>query len=314
LAAGLTDILNMVSIIILAYNRRDEALKTIAKLKQAESEFNFPTEIIVVDNASADGTSAAIKAQYPEVKLITRQHNNGIAGWNDGFAVARYPYFLVLDDDSHMHSGLNRAIEHLQARASIGILGLQIKDEQLRTDEFLVPADAWKDGEEIAGFIGCGAIIRKTVYEKIGGFAEWMFVYTHEFEYAIRCLNAGYQVRFFAKGIVIHRASVINRTNKRLRVFGTRNEMAIVYKYFSSGRLKYIWRILINNLKFIKREGWLSGWYVIKGYLEFLKLKKTLPVTPVSQAVQNYYSTRFWGTQPVWTNLKKRFTPSRLHR
>jgi GT2 family glycosyltransferase len=300
----------MVSVIILAYNRCPEVLVTIERTKQLKQSLDFDLEIIVVDNASGDGTSAKIKENHPDITLVTRTDNNGIAGWNDGFALARYKYLLVLDDDSNVHSGLQQAIERLEKNPQIGILGLQIVDKDLKMDPFLDPKEAWKDNEDIAGFIGCGAIIRKSVYEKIGGFAEWLFVYTHEFEYAIRCWDAGYRVSFFAGCIVVHRVSSLNRSNKRLRVFGTRNELAIVYKYFGYKKLKYIVRITLNNLKFVKREGIMSGYYVLKGLAEFIKMRSSLKRTPVSKQVQQFYADNFWGTKPVFANLKKRFKTS----
>jgi len=297
----------MVSVIVLAYNRCAEVLITIEKLLEIKPGLRFELEIIVVDNASADNTTNEIKAAFPEIKVITRSQNNGIAGWNDGFKVAAGDYFLVLDDDSHVYSGLNEAIQRLEDRPDIGILGLQIKDTNLQPDQFLDPEDAWKDDEDIAGFIGCGAIIRKKVYETIGGFAEWLFVYTHEFEYAIRCWDAGYRVSFFAECIVIHRVSQINRSNKRLRVFGTRNEMAIIYKYFSHSKAKYLLRVLVNNLKFIKREGLKTGFYVLQGVVEFYKMKSRLEKTPVKKDVQEFYSRNFWATKSIFINIKKRF-------
>ncbi|RDC55828.1 glycosyltransferase [Pedobacter chinensis] len=296
----------MVSAIILAFNRKEEALKTIGKLEELRQSLPFELEIIIVDNASKDGTSAAIKERHPDLKLISRSINNGIAGWNDGFAVAKHEYLLVLDDDSHVHSGLDKAIKRLEDDPTIGILGFETTDENLKLDVYLAEEDAWKDKQDVPGFIGCGAIIRKELYDKIGGFAEWIFVYTHEFEYAIRCWNAGYRVSFFAEGYVIHRVSKLNRSFKRLRIFGTRNELAIIYKYFDKDKSKFLFRIVMNNLKFIKREGLLSGYYVLQGVAEYFKLKKELTRTPVRQKIQDFYAANFWATKPILTNLKKR--------
>lgn len=296
----------MVSAVILAYNRCAEVLKTIGKLKQLRLSLPFELEIIVVDNASSDNTFEEVKAAFPDIVLLRRNRNSGVAGWNDGFKVAKNKYLLVLDDDSHMESGLIEAVAFMEENAGTGILGFEIVDEALMGDPYLDPEEAWKDNDEIAGFIGCGALIRKEVYNKIGGFAEWLFIYTHEFEYAIRCLNAGYKVLFFAKGIVVHRASALNRSNKRLRVFGTRNEMGIIYKFFDKNRWKYIFRILFNNLKFIKREGLKSGYYVIQGFFEFLKIRRKLEVTPVGSDVQKFYAENFWGTKPVFLFVKTR--------
>ena len=117
-----------------------------------------------------------------------------------GFKIAKDKYFFVLDDDSHIHSGLEEAIKRLEQNPDIGLLPFQIKDINLGTDPDLDPEDAWKDNEEVVGFIGCGAIIRKELYDKIGGFAEWIYLYTHEFEYSIRALGCRLQDQFFWKG------------------------------------------------------------------------------------------------------------------
>src|SRR4051812_40281666 len=100
------------SFVILNYNRKKELLTTISKIKEVighDPQF----EIIAVDNNSADGTAAAVKEQFPDVVLIPRAVNNGIAGWNDGFEKARGEYMIVLDDDSHIESGLGEAISYL---------------------------------------------------------------------------------------------------------------------------------------------------------------------------------------------------------
>jgi GT2 family glycosyltransferase len=298
----------MISVVILAYNRSREVLKTIDKIKQLKQSLRYELEIIVVDNASIDDTSAVVRLLHPDVQLVTKAKNNGIAGWNEGFKIARFKYMLVLDDDSHMHEGLTEAIDYLELNADIGILAFQIRDEHPKDNNAPDPEDAWKDKQDIVGFIGCGAIIRKEVFNKIGGFAEWVHVYTHEFEYSIRCLNAGYRIVFFANGTVIHRVSNVNRSVKRLRIYSTRNELGIIYKYFRSDKMKYLFRVVINNLKFAKREGFKSAYYVLLGTYKFLSFKSKLELNPVSQQTQNYFSEKFWATQPILKYIKRRFS------
>jgi GT2 family glycosyltransferase len=296
----------MVSAVILSYNRCPEVLLTVSILKKLQPKLPFELEIIVVDNASVDDTSEKMREKHPDIILVTKTKNNGIAGWNEGFKVAKNKYFLVLDDDSHIHSGLIEAVEHMENKPEIGILALETVDEKLQMDVFLKKDDAWKDGEALSGFIGCGAIIRKELYDKIGGYAEWIYLYTHEFEYGIRCLDAGYQIKFFGKGIVVHRVSKINRLPKLMRIYATRNEMEIVNKYFTIGKTRYLIRILLNNLKFIKREGLKSGYYILSGAYQFLKIRNKIPKTPVSKSVQDFYAGQFWSTKPVFLFLKKR--------
>jgi GT2 family glycosyltransferase len=73
-----------VTVAILAYNRRDALAVNLQKV----SEIDYPRdrlEVIVVDNASEDGTAEMVRERFPEVELIVTERNVGIAGWNRAF-------------------------------------------------------------------------------------------------------------------------------------------------------------------------------------------------------------------------------------
>jgi GT2 family glycosyltransferase len=298
----------MLSVIILGYNRCSEVLITLNKVKDLRVSLPFDLELIVVDNASVDDTSEQVKRLHPDVILVKKPVNNGIAGWNSGFKVATQKYFLVLDDDSHPEYGIAEAVKYLEFNLKTGILALNITSGPYLTDKWI-----WKDGkswqheQEILGFFGCGAIIRKEVYDKIGGFAEWMEVYGHEWEYGIRCIDAGYDVRYFKHSSIAHRASPINRSLKRARIFGTRNEMGIVYKHFTDQRWKYILKMFLNNLKRVKHEGLTSTYYDILGTLQFLKFRHQLEYTPVNKTTQKFFADNYMNTNPVFGFITKFF-------
>ena len=281
-----------VSFVILNFNRKSEALFTINKTYEMMGLQNNSYEIIVVDNASTDGSASAISFAYPGVKLIERKTNIGIAGWNDGFANALGEYLVVLDDDSNIESGLDKAIAYMDSHYEVGVLALNITGGAFQTDDH-------EDLKDYTDFIGCGAIIRKLLYEKIGGFAEWLFIYTHEWEYALRCLNEGYKVRYFAECFVSHRTSVINRTPKRLKVFSTRNELAIVYKYFSAEtRDRYMNRVMLNNIKGVYKYGLHTIPWFYEAYKEFKKIKSQLVHTPVKKEVEEFSGKIMGSTKP----------------
>jgi GT2 family glycosyltransferase len=296
----------MVSAIVLGYNRCSEVLITVAKLQELSVALPFPMEIIVVDNESADDTSEQVRSLYPDVTLLTKIKNNGIAGWNDGFAVAKYKYLLVLDDDSHPESGIAEAVDYLEGHPETGILALNITSGPYLTDTWpWQNGRPWQHEEEILGFFGCGAIIRKEVYDRIGGFGDWITVYGHEWDYGLRCIDAGYKIKYFKTSSVNHRASAVNRSIKRARIFGTRNDMALVYKYFSHQRRRYIIVMFLNNLKRVKSGDFLSAYYDIVGFFKFLKFKKALSYTPVSKDTQKFFTDNFLNTHPVFGFLKK---------
>jgi len=280
------------SFVIVNYNRKDEILLTISKTKDIIKYDRENFEIIIVDNASTDGSASAIKNQYPDIVLIENKVNIGAPAWNTGFEKAKGKYFIILDDDSQVDDGLEEAILYLNEHPNVGVLALNITGGAFQTN-------GWNNLSEYAGFIGCGAILRKELYDKIGGYAEWIFLYTNEFEYGIRTMQAGYKIIFFADCHVTHRTSAINRTSKRLITLSFRNELGIVYKYFQKkDRLLYLTRVFLHNWKYIFRHGIRSiSWYY-EGWKEFVKLRKKLNHTPVNIDVQNFYSQYYPSTRP----------------
>ena len=204
------------SFVLVNYNRKEELLITIAKTKEIIKNSIFNYEIVIVDNASTDSSAQAVKANHPDVVLIENKINTGAPAWNSGFAKAKGDYFIIIDDDSHVVSGLDEALNYMDAKADIGVLALNVT-----TGPYISKDWGWKNGQDIVGFIGCGAIYRKSVYDKIGGYADWIFLYANEWDLGIRCIDAGYRVEYFAKCKVDHRTSKVHRTTKRLRVLCT---------------------------------------------------------------------------------------------
>jgi GT2 family glycosyltransferase len=277
------------SFVIVNYNRKDELLLTISKTKELIKNNREDYEIIIVDNGSTDGSAEAVANSYADVILIAKKNNIGAPAWNEGFAKAKGKYFIILDDDSHIEQGLEEAIEYIDQRPNIGILALNIL-----TGPYTSAGWKMQENKNIVGFIGCGAIFRKETYDKIGGYADWIFLYANEWELGMRCINNGYTVQYFSGCTVTHRTSAKNRTNKRFDVLVTKHELAIVYKYFPTKRWKYVSRIALIYLK-----GWLRSlefkraWYVVLGTIEFMKFKSTLDYTPVSSDAQNLYLKTF---------------------
>lgn len=288
------------SFVIVNYNRKDELLFTIAKTKELIRGNFTDFEIIVVDNASTDGSANAVRSNFPEIDLIVNPQNTGAPAWNLGFAKARGEYFIILDDDSHIVSGLEEGLVHMDNNPTIGVLALNVVSGPYTKENF-----KWKDGDETIGFIGCGAILRKKTYDKVGGYADWMFLYVNDWEYGLRCLDAGYTVKFFENSVVEHRASAINRSSKRLRVFVAKHELGIVYKFFSRNRTRYLVTVAVNHLKSIRKGEFNLAWFNFLGLIEFLKMRKTLTYTPVSVEAQEKFAKIFLATQPVFGFLKR---------
>jgi len=282
------------SFVIVNYNRRDELLITIQKTKDLIRDYQGNYEIVVVDNGSTDGSAEAVRSTFAnDVNLIAQPINTGAPAWNLGFAAAKGDYFIILDDDSHIESGLEDALHYMEAHPKIGVLALNVLTGPYTSEQWEMQED-----KNIVGFIGCGAVLRRETYDKIGGYPEWIFLYVNEWDVGMRCLNAGYTVQFYENCRVIHRTSALHRTNKRLTMLVNKHGLGIVYKYFSYKRTKYLIRVALNSLKqALKKFDFKEAWYIILGIREFLKLKKTLVPTPVPADVQRQFSKAFHGTK-----------------
>ncbi len=288
----------LLTINILAFNRHEEVRETLRELQNID----YPREsleIIVVDNASTDGTREMVESEFPDVRVVSLQPNRAVAGWNAGFEAGRGEFFLVLDDDSAPQSGLKDAIAFLQQNPKVGILACQIVGGPFTTQD-------WKTQKQFIGFIGCGALIRREVIEKIGGFASWIYLYTHEWEYGLRCLDAGFEIRYFDGCVVRHRASQVNRSARRSRLYSTRNELLIVHKYFRQKRALLLLRTVLHNARFCRTEGWRSLFYILRACGMFWRDAPRLEQNFVQPHVQRQYVALYWSLQPLWKGLFQR--------
>ena len=237
----------LVSVVILSWNRIDDLRFTLATL-QGDS---YPRlDVIVVDNASTDGTPDMVRAEFPSVRLIELPENIGIAGWNNGFAIARGRYILVLDDDSYPESGaISGGVEYMEAHPRCGVAGFRVYNELREMEETRV----FRAGPELM-FTGCGALIRRDVIGHVGMFDEFIFLYEHEVEFSMRVWNAGFRIDFVPGATVRHRASQKNRgmhSNKDCRrvYYTARNTMYVFMKHYS---VRYIifrtFRVFLGRL------------------------------------------------------------------
>ncbi len=226
----------IVSAVILSYNRKNELKETIERLLSYKIDF---LEIIVVDNASIDGTQDMIKNMYADVKLIELEENIGVSAYNIGFEKAKGEYILILDDDSFPEKeAILKMVDKFKEDEKIGIIALDVRNyyyhqkkdkkrESLNRSEY----------EYVLGFNGAGAGFRKSVFLEVGGYPDEFFLYFNELDLSIRVLNAGYKIAWLSGAIVLHKFSFKNRSSRRAPFFYTRNLFWIAIKYFSLKRL-----------------------------------------------------------------------------
>lgn len=255
----------LVTVNILSFNRKNELRNTLQKVYE-QSYKNI--EVIVVDNASHDGSADMVDNEFPLVQVIKLKNNIGIAGWNEGFKIAKGEFILVLDDDSYPESNaLCNALNFMNKNSEFGIAAFTILNHY--TDK--------NETEHLLGktnyFIGCGALIRKKLLDEIGYFNEDYFIYNHELDFSIRAINRNWGIELLADAIVIHNQSMKSRgagvTNPLTSVYRFKNE-SITYSIFLVQNFSFPMNLLILTKWILNRT------IVAVIHLYFIDLTKIL--------------------------------------
>src|SRR5262245_16405719 len=117
--------LPVLSVAIVNWNTRDLLLDALASIYTAPPP--YPFEVLVVDNASSDGSAEAVAADYPQIQLIANPENSGYAkGNNQAMKAAKGAYILLLNPDVQLPpGGLERAVAFMQCHPEAGSLGVR---------------------------------------------------------------------------------------------------------------------------------------------------------------------------------------------
>jgi N-acetylglucosaminyl-diphospho-decaprenol L-rhamnosyltransferase len=222
----------IISAIVVSFNTRQMTLDCLGALTADLT--GALSEIIVVDNASADGSAAAIHEAYPDVKMIQNTANRGFgAANNQAMRVGRGEFFLLLNSDAFPEPGAVAAmLKTMRDYPDAGVVGPRLLNADRSTQRscfrFPSPLRAWlenlwisrlvpstwawgdwrrwaHDEERPVDFvIGACMVVRRKVFEETGGFDESFFMYAEEADWEKRIQQAGWRVRFTPAAQVVH--------------------------------------------------------------------------------------------------------------
>jgi GT2 family glycosyltransferase len=187
-----------VTVGILAFNRRDAVRTTLTKI----GELDYPPdalEVIVVDNASADGTSEMVHSEFPDVRVIRIPENVGVSGCNRVFPVGAGQWFLMLDDDAYVEGGdLKRAVAAAEANAA-DLVSFRVRSsfepDYLFNDEYVTG---------LLSFWGAAWMISRRAVTRVGGFDPYIFLWGNEAELTARVLQEGFRHLFLPEVVATH--------------------------------------------------------------------------------------------------------------
>ena len=190
----------LVTVNILTYNKKDDLRKCLTSIRD---QTYSKKEIIVIDNASVDGTLEMIEKEFTDVRFIRMPENLGIEGLNCGFANAKGEYIVAMDDDATLaEDWIELAVTKFEKDEKIGVIGSKVINGYTGGIEwyYLRPIEKWKDEEfQTVQFHGAAAIFRKSVLDRVGYYPKEYFIYQNEFALGAKILNAGYDILYWPK-------------------------------------------------------------------------------------------------------------------
>ena len=235
-----------VSVVVLNYNTREHLRACLGALRGVvpTSPEGLDVEVLVVDNASSDGSADMVATEFPWVQLIRSPHNGGFAfGNNQALQHVRGDAVLILNPDTlGPRSGLAGLVEVLREHAEVGIVGPKL----LRPDGSmhlacrrsfptppvsfyrfsglgrLFPRSArfgrynltYVDPDlaiEVDSVCGACMLVRREVIERIGMLVERFFMYGEDLDWGLRTREAGWTVRYEPSIVVQHQHGAASR-------------------------------------------------------------------------------------------------------
>ena len=209
-----------IGVAILTHNRREEVLHSLRQLTALPER----PRIALVDNASTDGTAAAVVAQFPEVIVIHSGGNLGAAGRNLGLRRLDTPYVALCDDDTWWDAGgLARAADLFDAHPRLALVTARVlvgPEEQidptcLTMERSPLAMQPGMPGRPILGFLAGASVVRREAFLECGGFSERLFLGGEEQWVAVELATRGWWMCYVPELVVHHHPSPRREASRR---------------------------------------------------------------------------------------------------
>lgn len=288
-----------VSIIIVNYNTRQLTLDCLASVYESLTSFQY--EIIVVDNASRDGSVEAIRGGYPDVRLIANRDNTGFAvANNQGMDIAKGRYILLLNSDTVVQTDtLEVMIGFMDRHPEMGASGCKVILPDGSLDKackrgFPTPSASFyyafgisrmfpdrpkfnqyqlghlstDDEYPVDCLVGAFMLVRREAIDQVGGLDETFFMYGEDIDWCYRIKEAGWGIYYYPRTYIVHYKGASAR----------RKPMKIIYEFHRA-----MW--VFHRKHYAKRYGILTNTAVWLGIsLKFsLSLIRNKLIRPASQ-------------------------------
>ncbi|WP_258534731.1 glycosyltransferase family 2 protein [Streptomyces sp. PT12] len=217
-----------VGVVIATRNRASSLVTTLDRLTSLPER----PPVLVVDNASADGTPELLARRFPAVQVLALPRNRGALARNDGVQSLPARYIAFSDDDSWWEPGaLAAAVELMEANPGIGLVAARTEVGPRRAPDPLnavlagSPLTRRPDlpGPPVLGFLGCAAVVRRSAFLDVGGYHPLLFFGAEETLLAYDLAAAGWDVCYAPRVTAVHHPS--NEPRARRSTLVRRNEV-----------------------------------------------------------------------------------------
>ena len=258
------------SVVVVNYRGAADTLACLEGL----APLDWPdVEVIVVDNASGDGSAARIEGAFPAARVLALDENTGFAGGcNRGAAVATGQHVAFLNNDARPDAAwLRAAIEVLERDSTIGCIASRVLDWEGETGDFVAAALSFyghgfklhvgeRDSSSFGGehdvlFASGAAMVMPTkLFRSSGGFDDRYFMFFEDVDLGWRLWLLGYRVRYAPASLVYHRhhRSMAGYASWWEQYLLERNALFTIYKNYDDENLA---RVLPAALLLAVRRG-----------------------------------------------------------
>lgn len=291
-----------ITVVVVSWNTREllrgclqsivdePGVEIVAAGAQPAAAARLTAEIIVVDNASDDGSAAMVQADFPQVRLLANRHNAGFAAANNqAIAQARGRALFLLNPDAYLLPGALAGLAgFLQQHPEAAVAGPNVlnPDGSWQATSFrfatlwdlfceavflsvLWPRSPLFARKELGGFQrdavrevdwlqGCALVVRREVWDAVGPFDEGYWMYVEELDWCRRAKDQGYRIFFTPDAQVVHYGQrSVARARARVLPLGFRSHFRYYRKF--DGRAKELAVRLIALLQMGLRAGISAG-------------------------------------------------------
>ena len=218
-----------VSVVVIRHDRCAELLRTLDRLAALPEQ----PRVVVVDNASSDGTAEAVRTSHPGVLLLEPGENLGAVGRNLGVAATTTPYTAFCDDDTWYDPGaLSLAADLLDAHPRLAVVTGSIVVEPRGELDAICEEMAQSPlhrpdglpGHPLLSFLAGVSVVRREAFEQAGGFSARLWLGGEEELLASDLARAGWHMAYVPDVGAHHHASRLRDAHLRRR-HGIRNTL-----------------------------------------------------------------------------------------